>query len=307
VGPLPNLSIVDGPKELLEHQLADREISRLKVVVTGSDKPGVVSLLTKDLMKFQSALPNLWIDKAGLLLCKIQRLEKATSVPVVPESQLEPVAVAYHKLLGHAGRDKVLDVLRTRYFHPGFATVVAQVVRQCPICQVHKGRTPHNYPLYRRKTSQPYEMYAVDLMDLPKSKGGYTCILVGIDLHTKFAHAVPLRSKTSQAVSKAFESNILATVPKTPAVILSDSGPEFRGKPFRELLEQYGVQHDRSVPYAPHTNGAVERLNQTIRSRLAAACHEDQREWDKKLCGVVAQYNRVPHAETGRPPAEFFI
>lgn len=43
---LPNLAIVDGPEKVLELQLADREINRLKVVVTGNNEPGVAYLLT---------------------------------------------------------------------------------------------------------------------------------------------------------------------------------------------------------------------------------------------------------------------
>lgn len=96
----------------------------------------------------------------------------------------------------------------------------------------------------------------------------------------------------------------MATVPRTPS---ADSDPEFRGKAFMELLEQYGVQHNQSIPYSPHTNVAVKRLNQTIRSQLAAACHGDQRDLDKKLLGVMAQFNQIPHSETSRQPAEFFI
>ena len=112
-------------------------------------------------------------------------------------------------------------------------------------------------------------------MDLPRSRSGYTCVLVGVDRYSKFGHVVPLRSKTSRMVALAMEAYILATVPRTPETILSDSGPEFRGGPFRDLSQSYGIVHERSVPYAPHTNGQVERLNQTLKNRLAIICHGD--------------------------------
>ena len=48
-------------------------------------------------------------------------------------------------------------------------------------------------------------------------------------------------------------------------------------------------------------------MNQTLRSRLATVSHGKTRRWDKHLYSVISQYNRMPHSETGRPPAEFFV
>ena len=60
------------------------------------------------------------------------------------------------------------------------------------------------------------------------------------------------------------------------------------------------------MPFVPHTNCQVERLNQTIKNQLAVVCHGDISSWDGKIFQIVTKYNRVQHAETGRAPAEFF-
>ena len=49
------------------------------------------------------------------------------------------------------------------------------------------------------------------------------------------------------------------------------------------------------------------RLNRTIKSRLATACHDSQHEWDRKIYVIMSQYNRLPHSETGKASAEFFV
>ena len=54
---------------------------------------------------------------------------------------------------------------------------------------------------------------------------------------------------------------------------------------------------DRSVPYVAHTNGQVERLNQTIKNKLEILCHQDVSSWDRQVFHVVAQYNQVPHSD----------
>ena len=190
---------------------------------------------------------------------------------------------AYHELLSHAGRDKTLKVIQRNFFHPCMAKMVAQVVKYCATCRLHKGNTEKSFPVHRRQPAGPYHTYAVDLMELPRSKRGYKCLLVGIDLYTKFGHAVPLRNKTSATVAQALEGSILATLPKTPTIMLTDGGAEFKGNPFQRILETYGITHRKSIPYASHTNACVERLNRTIKSRLATACHDAQHEWDRQI------------------------
>ena len=228
-------------------------------------------------------------------------------VPVVPESSLRALAKELHEVLTHAGRDKTIQVMRTRFAHPRFPRIISDIIKECVPCQLHKGHVPKQYPVLRRKVSKPFELFAVDLMDLPRTKKGNKVILVGIDLFSKYAYAIPLKSKKSHVVTKAFESHILATVPRTPEILLSDRGPEFRAAYFEKRLKRYGVRHDYSIPYAPCTNGGVERLNRTLKTKLATACHGKPESWDKVLHEVVAQYNRSPHSETGKAPAEFFV
>ena len=217
------------------------------------------------------------------------------------------LAKELHEVLSHAGRDKTIEVMYSRYAHPQFPRVITEVVRTCMPCQSHKGNISKQYPILRRKVSKPFELFAVDLMDLPRTRKGNKTILVGIDLYTKYGYAVPLKCKKSHIVAKALESHILATVPRTPEVLLSDNGPEFRAGYFQKLMHKYGIRHEYSVPYAPCTNGGVERFNQTVKSRLATVCHGEPEKWDKQLPGVVAQYNRSPHGETGKAPADFFV
>jgi transposase InsO family protein len=301
VQPIYDLYYKCSFQDVLVHQSVDREVSKLKYWLSQREGLGMTKQEGKELGKFAQYANGLYIDSNQLV-----RYRDGNQF-VVPESQLEPLIMSCHNILHHAGRDKMLQVLRKDYFHPGLSAVVASVARECYICQCHKvDRSGPSYPVYRRNPSGPYALYAVDLMELPKSSGGFTCLLVGVDLYTKFGNVVPLRNKTSQSVAKAMESSILASTTKIPTVVLSDNGPEFRGKPFKDLLTRYGIQHENSIPYAAHTNGAVERLNQTIKEKLATVCHGRTSQWDKEIFSLIAQYNRTPHSSTGKAPVEHF-
>jgi putative transposase len=96
-----------------------------------------------------------------------------------------------------------------------------------------------------------------------------------------------------------------------PARILSDNGPQFTSHEFTDFLQRFGVEHTRTRPWHPWTNGRIERLFRTFketifqcvwfirgRSRLDRFC-EDFRTF----------YNRDrPHsAWEGRTPDEVWF
>ena len=51
---------------------------------------------------------------------------------------------------------------------------------------------------------------------------------------------------------------------ETPRII-SDNGPQFLAKDFKEFLRQCGMTHVRTSPYYPQSNGKIERYHRTIK------------------------------------------
>ena len=53
-----------------------------------------------------------------------------------------------------------------------------------------------------------------------------------------------------------------------PKCLVSDNGPQFTAREFTHFLAANGVQHVRSAPYHPATNGTAERFVQTFKQAL---------------------------------------
>lgn len=65
-----------------------------------------------------------------------------------------------------------------------------------------------------------------------------------------------------------------------PTLLLTDNVPQFVIKIFASIYTYLGVSYLTTTAYHPHTNGQVERFNETIATCLRLYVGEHQREWD---------------------------
>ena len=219
---------------------------------------------------------------------------------------LAQLCPSVHREMSHPGKNRLEDLMKKVFWHPALAAIVKDTCRTCEACQTLK-TSPQlvKPPIVRMKFSRPCELVSVDLLMLPKTRRGNIGCLVGIDHCSKWASVVPIRNKKSDTVAKTFENVMLPALPRVPDRVLSDNGPEFVAGPFAEVLQNYRIKHSFSTPYHPSSNGAVERLNQTISQMLR--CDNEERDWDEKLARVVINYNNSIHSTLGVSPADFIL
>ena len=74
---------------------------------------------------------------------------------------------------------------------------------------------------------------------------------------------------------------------------------------FKKFIGENGIQHIKSAPYHPATNGLAERMVQTFKYSLKAA-KANRFTVQKKLDQFLMSYRNAAHATTNRPPAELF-
>jgi len=77
----------------------------------------------------------------------------------------------------------------------------------------------------------------------------------------------------------------------TPRII-SDNGPQFIAKDFKEYLRVSGMTHVRTSPYYPQSNGKLERFNRTMKSECIRPQSPVSLDDAKKVVGnFVERYN----------------
>ena len=82
--------------------------------------------------------------------------------------------------------------------------------------------------------------------------------------------------------------------PEASPRIISDNGPQFIAKDFKEFIRLAGMKHVRTSPYYPQSNGKIERWHKSLKTECirpgVLLSLEDARE---VVTGFVEHYNTV--------------
>lgn len=140
----------------------------------------------------------------------------------------------------------------------------------------------------------------VDLVGPLPPSNNYRYLLTVVDRFTRWPEAWPLENMSAHAVAQTLTTNWIARF-GVPDTITTDQGRQFESELFRSLFSTFGIQHSRTSPYHPQSNGMVERFHRTLKSALTA--HESS-QWSTKLPIVLLALRNTVKAGFELTPAE---
>jgi transposase InsO family protein len=140
----------------------------------------------------------------------------------------------------------------------------------------------------------------VDLVGPLPPSNGFRYILTVVDRFTRWPEAWPLDNMSAYAVAQLLMANWISRF-GVPDTITTDQGRQFESDLFQVLLSSFGIQHARTSPYHPQSNGMVERFHRTLKAALTA--HESP-HWSTKLPVVLLALRNTVKPDIGQTPAE---
>ena len=199
---------------------------------------------------------------------------------VLPPDWREVAMTHYHDnpTGGHNGKDMTHGKIKTRYWWPNMRSRIDAWVDTCGICGQCRGPNPrHRATLQPIEVNEPFHRIAIDIVGpLPPTLRGNRFILVIVDVFSKWSEAISLPNHTAKQVATAILQNWIARY-GVPKEILSDQYTEFESALFQHFCNMLGIKKIRSAPYHPSSNGAVERLNRTLKNLLLSHTTHDRR------------------------------
>ena len=86
----------------------------------------------------------------------------------------------------------------------------------------------------------------------------------------------------------------LDSFPGAKPRIISDNGPQFISKDFKEYVRLSGMTHVTTAPYYPQSNGKVEALNKTVKKEvIRPGAPKDLADAERQVGRFVDHYNNV--------------
>ena len=172
-----------------------------------------------------------------------------------------------HNDVGHPGRDRTLDLVRSQFYWPFIETHVEKYVAHCGMCIRRKAQDPPRAPMKSFIAKEPTELLAIDFLSLERGKGGFEDILVVTDSFTKFSWAFPTRDPKATTVAKLLCEKVFISY-GMPQRLHSEQGRDFEGKVIKSLCQFAGIRKSRTTLYDPQGYGQAERFHKTLLSML---------------------------------------
>ncbi|GJD40818.1 IS481 family transposase ISBxe4 [Methylobacterium bullatum] len=112
----------------------------------------------------------------------------------------------------------------------------------------------------------------VDVKHLPKlrDRDGITrkrYLYVAMDRASRFVH-LAVKDDETAASAVAFLTDALGAFPFRVLPLLTDRGSCFTADAFEAACQRHAVQHRKTRPYTPKTNGMVERFNGRVQREV---------------------------------------
>jgi transposase InsO family protein len=154
---------------------------------------------------------------------------------------------------------------------------------------------------YAKGINDLFQADLVDLSNLATQNNGYRYILTCIDVFSKKAWCIPLKTKGGKEVTAAFEK-ILNDTPCT--FLQTDKGSEYLNGTFQAMLR------DRNIKFYTSENddlkaSVIERFNRTIKSKMwRYFTYANTRRYVDVIDDLVDSYNNTYHRSIGMKPSE---
>ena len=144
-----------------------------------------------------------------------------------------------------------------------------------------------------QQPTEPHEHWHIDISYL--NLGGtffYLCsILAG---YSRFIVHWELRSAMRETDVELLIQRAREKFPDATPRMISDNGPQFVARDFKNFIREAGMTHVRTSPYYPQSNGKIEAWHKTLKvETIRPACPETEDEARRLVDSHVRNYNHV--------------
>ena len=140
---------------------------------------------------------------------------------------------------------------------------------------------------------RPHEHWHIDVSHI-NIAGTFYYLCSILDGCSRFIVHFELRQSMTEADIETILQRAMEKFPSAKPRIISDNGPQFIAKEFKEFVRIAGLTHVKTSPYYPQSNGKIERWHKSLKAdciRPGTPLDIDQAR--RLIAGFVEHYNTV--------------
>lgn len=208
---------------------------------------------------------------------------------IIPNKLQKLILQKIHE--GHQGIVKCKRRARQTVYWPNFNEDIELMLKKCTQCIANQ-RSNSKDPLMPHEVPEaPWEKLGTDLFHY----GGKDYFLI-VDYYSLWPEVYVLsRATSAEVIAVTKDAFARHGIPK---MVISDNGPQYSSKQYRQFAREWEFEHRTSSPRYPRSNGLAESTVKTIKN-LIKKCQQSQGDIYK---GLLA-YRNTPLA-CGSSPAE---
>jgi transposase InsO family protein len=157
---------------------------------------------------------------------------------------------------------------------------------------------------FKDKTSAPNQLWQTDFTYLKVTGWGWYYLSTVLDDFSRFIIAWKLcATMKAPDVTATLDLALAAsgldqmTVVHRPR-LLSDNGSSYVATDLAEWLDRQKMEHVRSAPYHPQTQGKIERWHQTLKNRILLEHYYLPGDLERQVAAFVEHYNHDRYHES---------
>jgi transposase InsO family protein/predicted aspartyl protease len=245
-------------------------------------------------------------NKTRLLAVTTRSQARAGMKEWIPKEKRSDLIIQTHRLLCHAGAEKVYEYLRDKFDMEEEKKTVKDVVGSCMECQRTKTiTTKTKEENIKITTSEIFEKVYIDICGPWNETVRKERYILGIiDHFSKYVSLTAIKRQDEETIVQMILQKWILKF-GAPKEIHVDCGKCFEAKKVKEMLEAKGIELIFSSPYHHNTNGIIERQFRTIREFIQASLKErNATSWADILPEVEFAINATKQKTIGCSPAE---
>ena len=168
---------------------------------------------------------------------------------------------------------------------------------------------------FKDKTTAPNQLWQTDFTYLKITGWGWYYLSTVLDDFSRFIVAWKLcATMKAKDVTATLDLALAAsgldhmTVVHRPR-LLSDNGASYVAGDLAEWLDRQEMEHVRSAPYHPQTQGKIERWHQTLKNRILLEHYYLPSDLERQVAAFVVHYNHARYHESldNLTPADVYL